>query len=225
MSVSAHFGIEVEEYDALIRSFVPTYDELIDSTADVVKLLAAPAPMIVDLGIGTGALAAKCLALRPDARLTGIDADETMLRIARSRLINHPDVRLVSGDFLETAIPECDAIVACISLHHIQSAAAKQTFYAKCFNALRPGGVLVSGDYFPARDARLAVAQFAQWRAHLEQSYSRAEAEDHFVSWSKEDMFFPMEDELDWLRSVGLKVELVWRVGGYAVLAGLRTES
>ena len=111
MSVAAHLGIDVAEYDARIRTFIPDYETLIDEGAAAVPRAART---IVDLGTGTGALAARCLQRAPSARLHGIDADAGMLTIAAQRLAAaHPAARasFVTGNFLRAAIPPCDAVL------------------------------------------------------------------------------------------------------------------
>lgn len=224
MSVSAHLRIQIDEYDARIRTFVPWYEQLIEGTAKTLELLEAGSPTIVDLGIGTGALAAKCLEILPKARLVGIDSDASMLEVARSRLAGHPRVELIHGDFREISLPPCDAIVACIALHHIKTSAPKQALYEACRKALRSGGCLVSGDCFPAREPRLAASQRELWVAHMEQFYPRAESEGYLAAWADEDTYFPLEDELNWLRQARFTPEVVWREGSFAVVMAGRSD-
>jgi SAM-dependent methyltransferase len=231
MSVSSHLKIRIEEYDGLIRRFVPFYEEMLREAAGAVDLVTEPAPTIVDLGTGTGALSLRCLEVRPDARVMGIDADDEMLAVARARLGSRqsgaeaapvPRVGLQVGDFVRAPIPNADAIVACLALHHVPTGDAKRSLYLKCFEALRPGGLLVSADCFPAGDPVLASAQMMSWRRHLESSFTPDEAEGHMAQWAKEDTYFPLEDEAGWLRDVGFQVEVIWRRGGFAVVAGIR---
>lgn len=222
MSVATHLGISLEDYDRKIRSFIPDYDVMLSTAAGVVQGLDAVSPVIVDLGVGTGALARACLAVRPDARLCGVDEDAAILDVARTRLRHHPQATFVHGSFLEIALPDCDAIVACIALHHVRTAARKRAFYRACRDALHPGGVLVSADCFPASDPAPAAAQRAAWLAHMEAHYSRTEAEGFFAEWAKEDVYFPLADELDMLRLAGLAADVVWRVGAFAVLTARR---
>ena len=222
MSVAGHLNIQVEEYDARIRTFVPHYEHMIGTAAESLRLLDIPAPTIVDLGVGTGALAARCLSVRPDARLIGIDLDPAMLGLASGRLAERSNVELRTGNFLESPVPSCDAIVACVALHHVSTPEKKQELYRTCARALRSGGLLVSADYFPARDERLAAQQRAEWVAHLEQFYSHADAVGYLESWAGEDTYFPLEDELGWLRAAGLLPEVVWRAQGFAVVAAGR---
>ena len=68
MGVAAHLGIRLNEYDAVIRTLIPHYEDLIGSAAAAVDALAPSAPLVVDLGTGTGALAAEIMSVRPRAR-------------------------------------------------------------------------------------------------------------------------------------------------------------
>jgi SAM-dependent methyltransferase len=219
MSVSDHLRIDLAEYDWRIQTFVPHYQDLVRIAAESLRFVTTAEPRIVDLGVGTGALAAACLAARPEAELVGIDNDPGMLRAAQTRLAAQPRVRLVEADFLRLDLPSCDAIVACISLHHVRRAEAKRDFYARCREALRPSGVLVSADCFPGAEPAVAREHREAWLAHLMRSYSRAEAEAHLASWADEDVYFPLESELGWLREAGFRPEVLWRIEGFAVVA------
>lgn len=219
MGVADHLRIELDEYDALIRSFVPTYEAMLRAAAEVVGELDVERPAIVDLGIGTGALAEACLGVRPKARLTGIDADPGMLAAARNRLAVYAVVELVEADFLDVALPPSDAIVSSLALHHVADPAAKRALYARCHDALGPGGVLVTADRFRASDGQTDAAETEAWLAHLERAFTRAEAEAHLEAWAREDTYFPLDDEIEWLRDAGLAPQVHWHVDGFAVVA------
>jgi ubiquinone/menaquinone biosynthesis C-methylase UbiE len=218
MSVSAHLRIDLAEYDSRIRTFVPNYEHMIRIAGQALRF-ANSEPTIVDLGVGTGALAAACLEVRPDAELLGLDIDSGMLKAAKTRLAAYPHVKLVEADFLQATLPACDAIVACIALHHVRTSEAKRTFYAQCGAALHPSGILITADCFPGVEPALAAEHQEAWLAHLERSYSRTAAEAYLASWAEDDVYFPLESELVWLREAGLRPEVLWRVDGFAVLA------
>jgi tRNA (cmo5U34)-methyltransferase len=222
MGVGAHLRIELEEYDSRIRTFVPNYEDLVRVAAEALQFVAVPAPGIIDLGVGTGALAEACLTIRPGATVLGVDSDPGMLQAARVRLARFPRVDLIEANFLSADLPACDAIVACISLHHVRTPAAKRALYTKCCAALRPSGLLVSADCFPAAQAGVAAQHREAWLAHLEASYGRAQAEAYLSSWSAEDVYYPLDEELGWLREAGLEPEVLWRVEGFAVIAAFR---
>src|SRR5689334_8160288 len=73
---AAHLGIDLAEYDARIRTFIPDYQTMIDTAAFALQItVRRRTPVVVDLGTGTGALAAQCLSRIPGARIIGVDED------------------------------------------------------------------------------------------------------------------------------------------------------
>ena len=218
MGVAAHLGIDLDDYDARIRTFIPHYEALLAAGANAVP---RGARAIVDLGTGTGALAARCLKRAPRAALHGIDADAAMLAMAARRL-GSPSRGLRTtfraGNFLRAPIPRCDAVVASFALHHVRTRAAKLRLYARIRSALGRRGVLVSVDCHPTRDRAAARAERDAWLAHLRRSYSRREAQGFLHAWSKEDVYVPLESEVRMLERAGFRVAVVWRRDAFAVL-------
>jgi tRNA (cmo5U34)-methyltransferase len=223
MSVSSHLGIDIREYDARIRTFIPHYAAMLDAGAQAVP---RGTRAIVDLGTGTGALAARCLARATRASLVGIDADGGMLAAAERRIgvrRRQPrDATFVAGNFLRTPIPRCDAVVASFALHHVRTRGAKERLYQRIRAALRPGGVFVSVDCQPARDRDEAASQFAAWTAHLCRAYPRREAEGYLRAWAKEDVYVPLDAEIAMIERAGFRVKVVWRRDAFAVLRAAR---
>jgi trans-aconitate methyltransferase len=218
MSVAAHLGIRLQDYDVRIRTFIPGYDEMIDAAAAALDDLDRSAPLIVDLGIGSGALAARCLARARTARVIGIDEDAGMLEMARQRLPRR--LKTVSGNFLSAALPRCDVIVASLALHHVPTRAQKTTLYRRCAQALSPRGVIVIADCCLASTRDSRARHRAAWRSHLKRTYSAAEATAYFRAWAKEDKYFTLADELAMLKRAGFTTEVRWRRKCFAVIAG-----
>lgn len=73
-------------YDRRIRGLIPHYDELIHEVAHALVAADRPIRCIVDLGIGTGALARACLKAEPQVRVVGIEIDPSMAGMAKQRL-------------------------------------------------------------------------------------------------------------------------------------------
>jgi trans-aconitate methyltransferase len=171
MSVASHLGIELADYDARIRTFIPDYEQMLDVAA---AALPKATRTIVDLGVGTGALAARCLEAVPKARVFGIDVDSEILAMAARRLGKR--ATFAAGSFLRTELPRCDAAVSSFALHHVRTRAAKHSLYDRVHAALRPGGLLLSVDCQPAADQGVRRAQLADWVAHLRLAYSPTRA-------------------------------------------------
>src|SRR5687768_4774883 len=89
-----------------------------------------PLDAVVDLGIGTGALAARVARLAPHATVTGIDEDAAMLAAAARRLRRYRP-SLLHDSFLRAPLPRCDVITASLALHHIKSPTAKRALYVR----------------------------------------------------------------------------------------------
>ena len=217
MSVAQHLGIDLADYDARIRTFIPDYDEMLDVAAAAIP---HGARTIVDLGVGTGALAARCLAAAPRARVSGIDLDPDILAMASRRLGRR--ATFAAGSFLRTELPRCDAAVSSFALHHVRTRAAKGALYQRLHAALRPGGLLLSVDCQPATDPALRRAQLDAWVAHLRRAYSPVRAARLLEAWSGEDVYVPLDAELELLHRSGFRVEILWRRGAFAVLRAAR---
>jgi SAM-dependent methyltransferase len=200
------------------------YDELIAEAARALDHAARPVRMVVDLGIGTGALARACLQRASGARVWGIDADAGMMAIAHKRLGRlSRRVTMTTGSFLDEALPSCDAIVASYSLHHIRTARLKLAFYRRCYRALRPGGILISGDCAPASTPRGFARDLDVWFAHLAKTFgSRARGRRVYESWADEDVYVPLADEIRLLQRAGFAVDVPWRRSPFAVIVGCR---
>jgi tRNA (cmo5U34)-methyltransferase len=221
VTVSSHLGIALSEYDARIRTFIPDYSSMLDAAVSALEGATRPLRVVLDLGIGSGALAWRCAQVQPQARLVGIDTDAGMLALARRRLRGVPTV-LVHKDLARAAFPRCDAITASFALHHIRTKRQKATLYARAFAALSPGGVFVNADCCPASNGRLHARDRAAWRAHLERSYSRRAAEAFLRAWAREDVYFTLDAEVAMLQAAGFRPDIAWRQGAFAVVAAYR---
>ena len=220
MGVGSHLNIRIDEYDARIRTFIPGYEQMLDAAAAVLRALDVASPVIVDLGTGTGALAARCISVRSDAKLIAIDEDGAILDLARRRLDAPSRVAsFVQSSFLETKLPPCNAIVASLALHHVHSAERKQQLYRDCRQALARDGLLISVDCFVSSDTRLAELERATWRSHLRQSYSDAETDGYFAAWAGEDVYMPLMHEVSMMREADFQPDIVWRAAPFAVIA------
>ena len=224
MSVASHLAVSPAKYDTRIRSLIPLYDELIAEAARALGHAARPVKTVVDLGIGTGALARACLASAPGARVRGIDADPDMMAIARARLGRLSSrVTMTTGSFLDEPLPACDAIVASYSLHHIRTTRAKLAFYRRCYRALRPGGILINGDCAPASTPGGFARDLDLWYTHLGKTFGgRARGRRVYESWADEDVYVPLAEETRLLERAGFAVDVPWRRSPFAVIVGCR---
>jgi len=215
MSVATHLGIDLAEYDARIRTFIPQYEEMLEVAASAMD---PRSQLIVDLGVGTGALSARCLQNAPQAKIVGIDADAEVLKAAAQRL--PASAGFVCSSFLRAEIPECDAVVSSFALHHVRTRRSKEALYSRIAEALRPDGRVVTVDCQPASNVTIARRQREAWKSHLMRSYSEAEAESYLEAWSHQDVYVPLDSEMELMHKARLIVEVLWRKDSFAVMQG-----
>ena len=213
MGVAAHLGIDLADYDARIRTFIPDYEEMLGVAASAIPERSR---IIVDLGTGTGALSRRCLDRVPRARIVGIDADAEVLKVAAGRL--GPNASFVAGSFARTPIPCCDAVVSSLALHHVRTRASKLALFRRIRAAMRPHGRFVSVDCYPARTAALVTVQRAAWRAHLRQTHDARSTTSLFRAWAREDHYLPLETEMQLMSDAGFRPEILWRRGMFGVI-------
>jgi ubiquinone/menaquinone biosynthesis C-methylase UbiE len=221
MGAASHLGIDLREYDARIRTFIPGYEHLLGiASAVLAATVRARSPLIVDLGTGTGALAEQCLKARPRARVVGVDEDEGMLDVAAKRL--RRQFTRLQGSFEAVDLPGCDAMTACLALHHIPTPARRLRLFRRIHRALRRNGVLIIADCYLSSDPRVRASDRAFWLAHLEASYSAAQARGYLRAWAKEDFYAPLRDEMGHLERAGFSVDVPFRRGPFAVVVAAK---
>ena len=156
--------------------FAPTrfYDPVVALTRErlwraLAVTYAAPQPddVIVDVGCGTGSLAALLNRVEPRAQIIGVDPDPDVLAVARRKVAaDTVQWRVGMGDALvESVGPDsADTVVSSLVLHQCP-VPMKRAVLASMFAVLRPGGRLVIADYGRQRTSlmRLAfrIVQFA----------------------------------------------------------------
>lgn len=225
--VATHLGIDASVYDVEIRRFIPGYQAMLDAAIALLDDVLPASPLVVDLGAGTGALAAAILRDIPRARVQLVDIDPAMLAVAEARVAADPAMagryELRRGRF-EDPLPACDAVVASLALHHVPERAAKQGLYAAIHAALRPGGVLLSCDATVHEAGPEHARIYREWAAGMARAGIGAEQSAAlFAQWAGEDRYYPLAVELELLAGAGFaRPECFWRQGAMTVFGGFR---
>ena len=197
--------VDAEGYDAEIRRFIPHYDDMIATGVELLAALAPPDAHMRRSGGCTGALSLRRAYALPGVRVTVLSIDPEMLAEAQTPglAVFGERVSFREGSFLDP-LPDADAVVASLSLHHIHDLSAKSRLYRAIHDALVPGGPLLN--LYAAvtegpRLNRLVFDRMAAWMG--DHGISDAEARGHFAAWAGEDRYFPLEAEIGALREAG----------------------
>ncbi len=224
-SVSGHLRLKVDEYDELIRKLVPAYPAMRPVQLDLVALgLPANGGRVLDLGGGTGALAAAIAERFSKVEVEIWDTDPAMLAVARERCAAFGSrVHYVERSFAEP-LPACDVVAACIALHHVKDMTVKGSIYKNIFRALRPGGIFVNADTAVCATPALRDHAFKLWaKSMAPHGIGEREAFAHFASWAHEDYYPPLITELRLLEAAGFaEPECFWREAAAVVFGAIR---
>jgi len=153
-------GAQHEFHDAaFVRGwadrFVPTAPrlQLFDLILAQIRRPGVPNPHVVELGIGPGYMARHIL--QRDATITyeGLDFSEVFFEIARETVGDMlPRVTLTRADLMDQSWPNRlsktpGAIISTWALHDLGGQQPIADVYARCYETLPAGGVLVNGDF------------------------------------------------------------------------------
>jgi len=224
-SVSGHLKLRVAEYDDLIRQLVPAYPAMRPVQLELLALgLPKTGGLVLDLGGGTGALAAAIAERFPAVAVEIWDTDPDMLAVSRERCARFGDrVRYVARSFTDP-LPPCDAVAACIALHHVKDLGVKAGIYKNIFAALRPGGIFVNADTAVCATPALRDHAFRLWADAMQpHGIGEKEAYAHFASWAHEDFYPPLITELRMLAAAGFaEPECFWREAAAVVFGAMK---
>jgi tRNA (cmo5U34)-methyltransferase len=216
---SAIFEAHAADYDAPRRRLVPPFDAFYGTAIKALDLLGRAPRRVLDLGAGTGLLAARVAAAHPQAELVLLDGAPAMLAQARERV---PGAVTHVGD-LRDELPAgpFDAVVSALAIHHLDDA-AKCDLFARVHAVLAPGGVFVNAEQVLGptpeldaayradheRRARAAGSDDAEWAASLERM--------------REDRCADVESQLRWLRNAGFAAaDCLFKDYRFAVMVAL----
>jgi ubiquinone/menaquinone biosynthesis C-methylase UbiE len=167
-----------EQYTRIARSYDRRWEGYISATVGetLSRLALQPGERMLDVGCGTGELAARIHQSSPEARIVGVDLAPAMLRQAREKL--SAAVALVAADAIRLpfAGDAFDVVVSSSSFHYW---ASPEAGLAEVRRVLRPGGRLVitdwCDDYLASRvcDVLLRLLDPAHHRAYGTRSCNR----------------------------------------------------
>ena len=108
---------------------------------------------VLELGLGPGYMARHILEADPVVTYEGLDFSEVFFEVAKKTIgASMPRVRLTKADLMDQTWPatlsrQPGAIVSTWALHDLGSRQAVADVYARCFEILPAGGVLINGDF------------------------------------------------------------------------------
>jgi len=154
-------------YLRVANTLVPDREDILAIVADLATAFVSSECRILDLGSGSGDVAAEILKRRPHASVLLADFSGEMIRLARERFHDFPGAQVVRHD-LNSGVPdglrhgEFHAVVSCFALHHVEPSERKK-LYRDVRRVLRSDGLFVAGDRFIGEDPTIAEWEHERW--------------------------------------------------------------
>lgn len=226
-AVAAAFDAASNDYDAPRRCLIPCFEPLYGTAIELIAEWG-PQPGIraLDLGAGTGLLAAMVRRAFSGMRFDLVDIAPAMLERARQRFAGESGISIAVADYATAELGgPYDLVVSALSIHHLDDG-AKRGLFARVLAALRPGGLFVNVEQVLAPTPLLEARAHDRWRAQAlalgasEAALAAAEAR------MAHDRCATLENQLGWLRAAGFaEVDCAFKSWRFAVYSGRRAAS
>jgi tRNA (cmo5U34)-methyltransferase len=223
MNITQLFDLCAASYDRDRPKLVPCFDEFYGTVIRLIPFEPSAKFRCLDLGAGTGLLAALVKQAFPNAAVHLTDASEAMLAQAQIRFRGTPAVSYAVHDHLAlAAVEEYDVVVSALSVHHLPHE-QKRELYAKIFRALRPGGHFIHADQVLGPTPEQEAVYQAAWLAHARKKGISADALAQAMERISHDVNAPLADQLLWLSDAGFKqIDCWFKSFRFAVFGGTK---
>jgi tRNA (cmo5U34)-methyltransferase len=235
-------------YDAAAGIIHPHYRAIQDEILRLLPLNETTAPLVVDLGGGSGRLMERILDQWPAAKGAVVDQSEPFLALAERRLARFGERASCVFSQLQddwpsqlpgfTAAPtrRVTAFVSMSAIHHLEPA-EKETLYRRCAELLVPRGVLLNGDEVRPTDEGEYLTVLQNWAGHMQRQMAGGNIPDAFhpalCGWidrnvtrfgepkkTGDDCHETIAAQLDYFRAARLNADVPWQRELWAVLRG-----
>ncbi len=200
-----------------VRAALPNAADQLEVMLRVLAFTGRPIERVLDLGSGSGVLAAAVLDRFPDVNVVLADFSEPMLDAAHPRFPSPPHyLRLV--DFSTSTWPSTvrdlapfDAIVSGFAIHH-QPDESKRRIYAEIFELLAPGAPFIHIEHVASPTPwiehqfdELLVDRMYAYDRQIDGGRTREQVANDYVYRPDKaaNILAPLETQLQWLRQIG----------------------
>jgi tRNA (cmo5U34)-methyltransferase len=209
--MSDFFDKRSSGYDEHMRQSIASFEAFYEAIAQCIPC-TDEVLHILDVGCGTGLELGPIFLRAPNARITGVDLSEGMLKHLRDKVASRLEqLALIQGSYLEMSFgqAEYDYGVSVMTLHHLLPE-RKGRLYEKTRQALKDEGKYIEGDYIVSKEKHEPI--LAEYREKLRSVTKPGDGHYHV------DIPLTMEMQRELLLKAGFaRVEVIWEEGEAAV--------
>jgi len=193
------------EYDLSRRRLIPCYDLFYSTAAELAaRSVKDAAPVILDLGAGTGLLSEFVLNKIGPASLYLLDESAEMLAKAQQRLAEYNPLVFIQQMTGPLPSAKFHAVISSLAIHHLTDE-DKHDLFKRIHESLLPGGVFINAEQ---------ILGPTEWQdqmfedMHLNGARALGSDENEIRAAQermKADRCATLEEQVTWLREVGFK--------------------
>lgn len=223
MDIERQFNLIANEYDKNRRKFLPCFDDYYENSTNFIAANIAEPKRVMDLGAGTGLLTRFWVQCYPSAEYVLVDIADEMLEVARKRFAGRDNVSYKIMNYVkELPSGSFDVVTSALSIHHLENE-EKQNLFARIYDLLPSGGLLVNYDQFCAGQEEMNHWFDSYWEGQLENSGLT----DHDIALWKErrklDKECSVEEETEMLYNCGFKiVKCIYSYQKFSVIVAIK---
>ena len=221
-AASQAFSAHAPEYTALRRRLVPDFDEFYGTAVSALHCGPGPVERVLDIGAGTGLMAAAVASRYPDARFELLDGSRAMLSEAREVLGQRILATHVQDMAADLPPGPFDAVVSALAIHHLEDG-DKRVLFGRIHDVLRPGGVFVNAEQVVGPSESVTGFYHARWIAECRAAGATQAEIDDALTRRHHDRCADLESQLRWLHEAGFAVsDCVYKSGERAVILAIK---
>jgi tRNA (cmo5U34)-methyltransferase len=215
------FDDVASDYDRYRRMIIPCFGDFYRMIVEAIPYSSTDSLKVLDLGAGTGLVAAFVLAAFPGAVVVGLDVSEEMVEKARERFAGDGRVRFSIMDYAERLPDEMyHVVVSAMSIHHLEDEGKRQLFH-RILDALHPDGIFINAELVKGPTADSEALYQEKWRKHLAGSGLNDQTLAEIFNRMAFDKPAILDDQLGWLREAGFKdVDCHYKYFNFSVYSG-----
>lgn len=216
--MASFFDVRADGYDQHMRDNIQGFESYYEYLAKPLEGRREPI-QILDLGCGTGLEFKYLLDAAPQASIVGMDLSAGMMKEGAKVYKDLEDrITWKQGSYVVDDLGKDDyeVVLSSMTMHHF-FVIDKRKIYAKIFDAVKPGGVYVEGDYMVSPEMEVEALAY-----YFEQAGGLKEADKGKFHL---DIPFTVDKQIMLLKSVGFgSVRVIYRTNSNAILVAQKVE-
>lgn len=216
--MASFFDVRAEGYDQHMRDNIQGFETYYKYLAKPLEGRREPI-RVLDLGCGTGLEFKYLLKAAPQASIIGMDLSAGMMEEgAKANQEFESRIEWRQGSYIADDLGKDDyeVVLSSMTMHHF-FVIDKRKIYAKIFDAVKPGGIYVEGDYMVSPEMEVEALAY-----YFEQAEGLKEADKGKFHL---DIPFTVDKQIMLLKSVGFEsVQVIYRTNSNAILVAQKAE-